>query len=134
VASKIGIDPGQLMKTLVVHGRRGHYFAVIPADLELDLKAMAMLTDDRDLALAPQRQIQELTGYVRGGVTVLAAKKAFPVYLDHKALDHTQISVSAGVRGQQVLLAPSDYVQVVAARLATIAKAPPTRPQEHRGP
>jgi Cys-tRNA(Pro)/Cys-tRNA(Cys) deacylase len=122
VAAKIGIPPERLLKTLVVRGRVGCYFAVLRADAELDLKTMAKLTGDHDVSLVPQREIQELTGYLRGGVTVPGAKKAFPVYLDASAVDHGEVSVSAGVRGQQVLLAPADYARAVAARVAPIAR------------
>jgi Cys-tRNA(Pro)/Cys-tRNA(Cys) deacylase len=83
VAQKIGLPAEQVFKTLVVKGgRNGVCLAVIPGDTELDLKALAKISGDRKLELAPLKEVQPLTGYVRGGVTALALKKDYPVYLD----------------------------------------------------
>ena len=96
--------------------------AIVPGDLEVDLKALARLSGNRKVELVPVSQLQSLTGYIRGGVTALAAKKAFPVYLDASATEHPIISVSAGVRGTQIILAPQDYQRAVSATLGTIAR------------
>jgi Cys-tRNA(Pro)/Cys-tRNA(Cys) deacylase len=123
VAAKIGMPPEQVFKTLVVKGDgRECYFAVIPGNTELDLKALAKLTGDRRIEMAPLKNVQALTGYIRGGVTVLAAKKEFPVYLDETAWLFDVISVSAGLRGTQILLAPDDYVKAAKANVAAIAR------------
>src|SRR6516225_271956 len=83
VARKIGIPPEQVFKTLVVRGdRNGISFAVVPADAELDEKALARLTGDRRVELVPLKEVQPLTGYMRGGVTALAAKRDYPVFVD----------------------------------------------------
>ena len=122
VATKIGLPPAQLFKTLVAQGdRHGIYMAVIPSDTELDLKAIAAASDNRKIHLVPVKELPKLTGYVRGGVTAIAAKKAFPVYVDNSIERFGLISVSAGTRGLQILLAPVDYLRVVNARLAPIA-------------
>lgn len=123
VARKIGMPPEQVFKTLVVRGDRGGvYFAVIPGNAELDAKALAKVTGDRKVELAPLKDVQQLTGYIRGGVTAMGAKKDYPVYIDETAELFDVISISAGVRGTQVLLAPGDYVRAVGATLAPIAR------------
>jgi Cys-tRNA(Pro)/Cys-tRNA(Cys) deacylase len=122
VAAKIGLPPGQLFKTLVAQGdRHGICMAVIPSDTELDLKALAAASGDRKIHLVPVRELQKLTGYVRGGVTALAAKKAYPVYADSSIEMFELISISAGMRGLQILLAPKDYLRVAKATLAAVA-------------
>ena len=123
VAAKIGLPPGQLFKTLVAQGdRHGICMAVIPGDTELDLKALAAASGDRKIHLVPVKELQMLTGYVRGGVTALAAKKAYPVYADGSIERFDVISISAGMRGLQILLAPVDYRKVVKTTLAVIAQ------------
>ena len=83
VATKIGLPPEQLFKTLVAQGdRHGICMAVIPANTELDLKALAVASGDRKIHLVPAKELQKLTGYIRGGVTALAAKKTYPVHVD----------------------------------------------------
>jgi Cys-tRNA(Pro)/Cys-tRNA(Cys) deacylase len=122
VAAKIGLPPGQLFKTLVAEGdRHAVCMAVIPGDTELDLKALAAASGDRKIHLVPVKELQKLTGYVRGGVTALAAKKVYPVYADNSIRKFELISISAGMRGLQILLAPSDYLRVAKATLAAIA-------------
>jgi Cys-tRNA(Pro)/Cys-tRNA(Cys) deacylase len=123
VAAKIGLPPGQLFKTLVAQGdRHGICMAVIPGDTELDLKALAAASGDRKINLVPVKELQKLTGYVRGGVTALAAKKAYPVYADGSIERFDVISISASMRGLQILLAPGDYLKVVKTTLAVIAQ------------
>ncbi|MCC6264681.1 MAG: Cys-tRNA(Pro) deacylase [Bryobacterales bacterium] len=123
VAAKIGLPPEQVFKTLVVRGdRNGVCFAVIPGDGALDLKALARVTGDRGMELVPLKEVQPLTGYIRGGVTVLGARKAYPVYLDETAILFDRISVSAGQRGLQLLLAPEDYVRATGATMAGISR------------
>lgn len=118
VARKIGFPPEQVFKTLVARGdRHGVCLAVVPGDAELDLKALARATGDRSADTVPLKEVQPLTGYVRGGVTALGGKKAYPVFVDGSALDFERISVSAGVRGTQILLDPRDYVRAASAKL-----------------
>ncbi len=123
VAAKIGLPAEQTFKTLVTRGdRQGPCFAVIPGDAELDLKALAAASGDRKIDLIPLKEVQPLTGYIRGGVTALAAKKTLPVIVDDTAELWDVISVSAGVRGAQILLAPADYLRATHASLAAIAR------------
>lgn len=124
VARKIGLTPEQVFKTLVVRGdRAGVCMAVVPANAELNLKALAKLAGDRKMELVPLKEVQPLTGYIRGGVTALACKKEYPVFIDETAILFEQISVSAGVRGTQVLLRPDDYIRVVKAVSGDIAQS-----------
>lgn len=126
VACKIGLPCAQVFKTLVARGdKQGICLAVVPADCELDLKALARATGDKKVDTVALKEVEPLTGYIRGGVTALACKKAYPVYVEETAELFDVISVSAGVRGVQILLAPGDYIRVVAAKVATIAKAKP---------
>lgn len=122
VARKIGLPPEQVWKTLLVRGdRRGPCFAVVPANAHLDLKATARLSGDRKIEMVPLKEVQPLTGYIRGGVTVLGAKKELPVYVDETIELFDVVSVSAGMRGAQILLAPSDYLRATRAQLGAIA-------------
>jgi Cys-tRNA(Pro)/Cys-tRNA(Cys) deacylase len=123
VARKVGLPPEQVFKTLVVRGdRHGICMAVVAGDAELDLKALAALRGDRKVEPVTLKEVQPLTGYVRGGVTALGAKKAYPVYVDETVILFDVIAVSAGVRGTQVVLAPDDYVRATSATVGAIQK------------
>ena len=122
VAEKVGLPPEQVWKTLVVRGDRlGVCFAVVPANASLDLKALARLSGDRKVDTVPLKEVTPLTGYVRGGVTALGAKKDYPAFVDETIELYDVVSVSAGVRGTQILLAPADYVRAVRATVGPIA-------------
>jgi Cys-tRNA(Pro)/Cys-tRNA(Cys) deacylase len=95
----------------------------VPGNAELDGKALARLTGDRRVELVPLKEVQPLTGYVRGGVTALGLKRDYPVYVDETIELFDVVSVSAGIRGAQILLAPADYLTIVKAALGPIAKA-----------
>ena len=126
VATKIGLPPEQLFKTLVAEGdRQGICMAVVPSDTELDLKALAATSGNRRIQLVPVKELQKLTGYIRGGVTALAAKKAYPVYVDETIELFEVISISAGIRGTQILLAPTDFLRATRATVALLANAKP---------
>jgi Cys-tRNA(Pro)/Cys-tRNA(Cys) deacylase len=120
---KVGIPPEQVFKTLVARGdRQGVCFAVVPGDSELDLKALAQLSGNRSIDTVPLKEVQPLTGYIRGGVTVLGAKKAYPVYADETIELFDRISVSSGARGAQLILAPADYLRAVKATIGAIGR------------
>jgi len=124
VAAKIRLPAEQVFKTLVARGdRNGICLAVVPANAELDEKALARLAGDRQTELVPLKDVQPLTGYVRGGVTALAGKRDYPVFVDETAELFSVISVSAGVRGTQILLAPSDYLAAVNGVVGAIARS-----------
>jgi Cys-tRNA(Pro)/Cys-tRNA(Cys) deacylase len=123
VAAKVGLPPEQVFKTLLVRGdRNGCAFAVIPGNMELDFKALAKLTGDRKIDMVPLKEVTPLTGYIRGGVTVLGARKPFPVFLDFTAELWDVISISAGQRGIQLFVAPADYMRAVSAVSGEIAR------------
>ena len=124
VATKVGLPSEQVFKTLAVRGdRNGVLLAVVPGNAELDFKALAQVSGDRKTEMVPLKEVQALTGYIRGAVTALACKKAYPVYIDETAELFDVISISAGLRGLQVLLAPADYIRAVGATVAMIAKS-----------
>lgn len=122
VARKIGMPAEQVWKTLVARGdRNGVCFAVLPTTGVLDLKALARLTGDRKIDTVPLKEVQPLTGYLRGGVTALAGKKDYPVFVDENIELFDRVAVSAGVRGTQILIAPADYLRATGARVGAIA-------------
>lgn len=123
VARKVGLPAEQVFKTLVCRGdRHGICFAVLPADAQLDFKALARLSGDRSVDTVALKEVQPLTGYLRGGVTVLGARKEYPAFADETIELFDLISVSAGVRGTQVLLAPADYLAATRARVGPISR------------
>jgi len=130
VAQKIGLPPEQVFKTLLTRSITGmgsrdkdYFFAVIPGDSELDLKKLAHAAGVKKIELAALKDVEPLTGYVRGGVTVMGAKRGFPAFVDETLELHDIISVSAGLRGLQLLLTPADYLRATAATLADLTKA-----------
>lgn len=123
VARKVGLPAEQVFKTLVAKGdKKGVCLAVVPGNAELDLKALAKLTGDARVETVPLKDVQPLTGYVRGGVTAFACKKDYPVFADETIELFDVISVSAGQRGLQILLHPADYVRATKAKLGPIAR------------
>jgi Cys-tRNA(Pro)/Cys-tRNA(Cys) deacylase len=123
VARKIGMPIEQVFKTLVTtDGAGSHFFAVIPGDAELDFKKLARAAGVRKTEMVSLKDVQPLTGYIRGGVTVFGAKKAFPAFADETIELFDRISVSAGVRGTQLILAPGDYLRAAEAALAGLTK------------
>jgi len=123
VAEKVGLPPEQVFKTLLcVTSDREHVFAVVPGDAELDLKKLASAAGARKAEMVSLKDVQPLTGYVRGGVTVFGAKKDFPVYVDETLELFDIVSVSAGTRGLQVLLSPADYLRASKATAVDLTK------------
>jgi Cys-tRNA(Pro)/Cys-tRNA(Cys) deacylase len=138
VAKKIAMPPEQVFKTLLTTGapsdrsssqgwRTGgpntYVFAVVPGDSELDFKKLARAAGLRKAEMAPLKDVQPLTGYIRGGVTVFGAKKSYPVFVDETAILFDRISVSAGARGTQLILAPDDYLRAAEAQTADLTKS-----------
>ena len=127
VASKIGLPPEQVFKTLVARvegksNRNGIVMAVIPGDQELNLKALAAAAGERKIQLVPVKELQALTGYIRGGVTALAAKRDFPVYVDETIELFDVVSISAGIHGLQILIKPADYLRATNGQIAALAE------------
>ena len=124
VAQQIGMPAGQVFKTLLCHLHGGeHVFAVVPGNAELDLKKLALAAGAKKADLAALKEVEPLTGYLRGGVTAMAAKKTLRTFADESMQLFPQISVSAGLRGKQLLLAPADYLRAAAAVGADLKRA-----------
>ena len=124
VARKINLPPEQVFKTLLTQTNEGsHLFAVIPGDAELDLKKLAKAAGVKKTELASLKEVEPLTGYIRGGVTVMGARKPFPAFADETIELFDIISVSAGLRGVQLILSPVDYIRAAEAKLADLTKS-----------
>ena len=123
VEAKMGLPPEQVFKTLVARGRNGIVMAVIPGDQELDLKALAAAAGEKKIELVAVKELQALTGYFRGGVTALAGKRDYPVFADETIELFDVVSISAGVRGLQILIAPGDYLRATSGTIAALGQA-----------
>jgi Cys-tRNA(Pro)/Cys-tRNA(Cys) deacylase len=134
VAKKIDMPPEQVFKTLLTtDGKDVFLFAVIPGDAELDFKKLARAAGIRKAEMVSLKDVQPLTGYIRGGVTVFGAKKAYPVFVDETVILFDRISVSAGTRGTQLILSPDDYIRAAQAQVADLTKdVLPVHPAEER--
>ena len=141
-AEKLNLPLDQVFKTLVVRGdRTGVILACLPGSITFSLKALARASGNKQVELVETDDIQRLTGYIRGGVSPLGGKKAYAVYVDQGALAQRLVSVSAGMRGMQLLLAPNDLIRATEATVAPplrwrrpqqIRKKPPTVPRPWR--
>jgi len=124
VAKKVGLPPGQVFKTLVAHGdKTGVLMACIPGDTELDLKAIAATSGNKKVEMVHVKEIQQLTGYIRGGVSPIGTKKHYPVFLDESAMKFPFISISAGARGSQIFISPDDLIKALDIKLCKIARS-----------
>lgn len=123
VAGKVGMPVEQVFKTLVARGdKTGVLMACIPGNGELNLKALAAVSGNKKVEMVHLKEVQGLTGYVRGGCSPLGAKKDYPVYIDESANNWPIIAISAGKRGEQIMLAPADLVQAVKGTLCSISR------------
>ena len=127
VARKIGMPVEQVFKTLLTEtvvtvGKPDYLFAVVPGDAELDPKKLATAAGVKKIELASLKEVEPLTGYLRGAVTVLAAKKPFPAFADDTLELHDIISVSAGMRGLQLLIDPQAYLRATGATLHDLTR------------
>ena len=122
VADSLGQDIARVFKTLVLHGdRTGYLVCVIPGNCEVDLKALAKVSGNKKVEMIPMKDLLGVTGYIRGGCSPIGMKKAFPTYFHTSALEFDTIYVSAGVRGLQVEISPSDLIAFVCASVADVA-------------
>lgn len=121
VAEKVGVMPRQMYKTLILRGdKTGIIAACIPGDKELDLKTLAKASGNKKVEMVPVKEIQRLTGYIRGGVSPLGMKKKYPLYLDKTVTGVNPVSISAGKRGLQIFLDGKDLAASSGAFLADI--------------
>ena len=122
VAAKIGMPAEQVFKTLLCAVGGDYVFAVVPGDGELDFKKLARAAGARKAEMASLKDVQPLTGYIRGGVTVFGAKKAYTAFADETIELFDVVSVSAGHRGVQIVLSPADYLCATGATVADLSK------------
>lgn len=121
VAATCGLPVEQVYKTLVLRGdKSGHLVAVLPVGMELDLKALALLSGNKKVEMIAVKDLLPLTGYIRGGCSPVGMKKAFPTYFEESAILYDWISVSAGVRGTQLLLNPEELIAFLRAEMGDI--------------
>lgn len=121
-AAALGIEPGRVFKTLVASVDGRLVLAVVPADRELDLKALAAAVDGRRAEMADAAAAERATGYVIGGISPMGSRRALPVVIDATVPAHPSVFVSAGRRGLQLELAPADLIALTGALVAPIAR------------
>ena len=122
VADSLGQDIARVFKTLVLHGdRTGYVVCVVPGDGEVDLKALAKVSGNKKVEMIPMKDLLGVTGYIRGGCSPVGMKKRFPTYFHSTTLEFDTIYVSAGVRGLQLEISPSDLIAFVGASVADVA-------------
>lgn len=123
VAKDVNMDIKTVFKTLVARSDKNDIImACIPGDDELHLKKLAQVAKFKKVEMIHLKELLPLTGYVRGGCSPLGAKKTYPVFIDETALKWPKIAISAGVRGEQILLAPQDLIKAVNATVADLIK------------
>ena len=121
VAAGLGEDINCVFKTLILKGdKTGHFVCVIPGDREIDLKLAAKASGNKKCDLIPMKELLPLTGYIRGGCSPIGMKKPFPTYIHETCLQHPYIYISAGQRGLQFKLAPTDLIKVVKAEVCAL--------------
>ena len=123
VAKKVGLPPEQVFKTLVARGdKTGVLMACIPGHAELDLKAMATVSGNKKVEMVHVKKIQQLTGYIRGGVSPIGTKKRHPIFLDESGMRFSFISISAGARGSQIFISPKNLINALDVKVCKIAR------------
>ena len=121
VADSLGQDIAKVFKTLVLHGdKTGHIVAVIPGNMEVDLKALAKVSGNKKVEMIAMKDLLQVTGYIRGGCSPIGMKKRFPTYFHSTAVDQDVIYVSAGVRGLQIEIDPHALIRFVQAAVAEV--------------
>lgn len=122
VAAKTGVDIDRIYKTLVLKGdREGYIVACIPGGSELDLKALAKVSGNKKVEMIPMKDLEKLTGYIRGGCSPVGMKKLFPTYIDIDAKDYETIVISGGKRGLQIDLSPEDLSRIIGGEFVKIS-------------
>jgi Cys-tRNA(Pro)/Cys-tRNA(Cys) deacylase len=120
-AEAAGLDADTVFKTIVLRGERiGPFVCVIPGPCETDLKKAAKAAGDKAASPLPLKELEPLTGYIRGGCSPIGMKKKLPTFIDETALVFDQVSVSAGRRGLQVLVAPADLARMAGAEFVDL--------------
>lgn len=122
VAAELGEDIAQVFKTLVLRGdRNGLLVCVVPGNMEVDLKKAAKVSGNKKVEMIAMKELLPLTGYIRGGCCPIGMKKPYPTWIHSTCMDFPFIYISAGVRGLQLRIFPTDLVRVVGATVADVA-------------
>lgn len=122
-AKVLGLDPDMVFKTIVTKGNKtGPVVFCLPSEKEIDLKAAARVSGNKEVEMLHVKDLPKLTGYIRGGCSPIGMKKQFPTYIDSSCMKHEVISISAGLRGRQVLLHPKDLIAFIHASVADITQ------------
>lgn len=120
VAKIAGIPPEKIFKTLCIRGdKTGVIFACLAGNMEVDLKSLARVSGNKKVEMVHLKEVLELTGYIRGGVSPLGAKKNYPVFIDEHIFSQEEISISAGQRGLQIILTPKDLIKATNATVGS---------------
>lgn len=120
-AQALSLDPAQVFKTLVTRGGKGGVFVFcIPVGAELDLKKAARCAGVKNIEMLHVRELQGLTGYIRGGCSPVGMKKQYPTFIDASADKFGEIYVSAGLRGQQLKVSPRELKEFIGAQFAEV--------------
>lgn len=120
-ADMMGVDHGSVFKTLVLKGEKtGYLVCCIPVDEELDLKKTAKAAGDKKVEMIPMKDLQSVTGYIRGGCSPIGMKKQFPTFVEEKAFLYPEIAISAGLRGQQIIISPQELIKFVRGKSASL--------------
>lgn len=122
VAKLLGQNPDCVFKTLVTHGSGGYFVFVVPVAQELDLKKAAKAVGEKSVEMIPVKDINKVTGYIRGGCSPVGMKKQYKTVIHSSALNIEKIIVSAGKIGYQIELAPQELIDLIGAETANIIK------------
>jgi len=121
VAKKVNLPLETVFKTLVARGdKTGIIVACIPGGLELNQKIFASVSGNKKVEMVHMKELLSLTGYIRGGVSPVGMKKIYPLFLDESALKFNEISISAGIRGMQVIICPNDLIKLLNAKVCRL--------------
>lgn len=120
-AEVLGYDPDMVFKTIVTKGdKTGPVVFCLPSEKEIDFKKAARASGNKSVEMIHLKDLTPLTGYLRGGCSPIGMKKDFPTYIDSTCKNHEKISISAGLRGRQVLIAPKDLISLIHAEVADL--------------
>ena len=119
-AAEMDMPADQVFKTLVLEGDAGHIVCVIPVAEELDLKLVARESGAKRVEMIPMKDLIKVTGYMRGGCSPIGMKKKFPTFIDETCVLWDEIAVSAGMRGEQIILSPDDLANITEAKICPL--------------
>jgi len=121
VAEQLNESPEQLFKTLILKGDKSGYFVcIIPGSSEVNLKSAAKVSGNKNCQMIPMKDLLPITGYIRGACSPIGMKKKFPTYIHNTCLDFDFIYISAGVRGLQIKISPTDLINTIEAKVSEI--------------